>query len=981
MDPLSICASAVALIGASTAVTKALYSFTRYATHAEAHVASLCSEISTLTGFLSSINKTLKSCRHNARALALVDAELWRQSDLALQDCEATLDELSTFVARLKTLNKTSFWRAKVAVDMSIHARKLEQFRARLKRSNYALQTVLQTITVSVSLQSNASQDRILLELEKLKDYIEDAVRIANRSPVGTRSSLAALSETEAAKNLQCLAKAAECFHSSATTTVGSSLGGSVADWAPPARETASSIAGLSPLRTQLLHDYIQNTDQEPNVFAATITEARESHPIELSEYLNADESAELTENPSVPMEPTLDADFERSLQVFAVLEDFAIEKMKIGAFDAAATYLNEALALKIGRVPDTKVQMRIQTRLGICYVLQRKIPEARNVVSSLERINGLRNREVLHLMHALAMVYFAEQNFEQARALCTKVIDAKTELLGKLHPETLTSVGFMWYLYDKYDMPVLLEATRRRFPEGYEYKHPESEFDFLAQHAMLLPAIVLESEQTELPCTSFCAGSRSESAQSAETEWAPNHNLKRALTRYETQQTDTMKAFVAMTVVHADGEEIGPAPETIDSKNEQRRTISRRMTTMRRRFSSWRSSKLATDHKDQDATGIANVRRARTVLHKAPPAIRVEHAGPKGLAKAKKFLGILKTEMSIITIPTEEFFAPTGGGFTPTDETSASRPETFAPWSEIFSVFELDSNPITKVGLAKQLADSDKEQEAVAVHGGLSPEVDVLPPEPPQGSARQLNTSLDTILESPELHSGNDCRLGNRTPIVIEDSGNSSDGSISRGSSVSDNRSTASGSSYSTNTTISEAIPTSPVDYRDSNNFTVLRSLSQRHELAPLIKNGSLCSSDRSKTVLSPRTKDTSLPFIGSFSGAQKMASLLAAHRSANRVCKPCGRGSAPDTSAKVNTGHALDDNGCEAQPPDQNVQALTTDPHDGWGGGSCGETHGLKRTFSWNHGDENLFVLKYPSREPQKKKSLRGSFTVWRW
>ncbi|OAA55364.1 hypothetical protein ISF_07875 [Cordyceps fumosorosea ARSEF 2679] len=549
MDPLSICASALALIGASKAVTKALYSFTRYATHAETHVASLCSEITTLTEYLSSINTTLKSCRRNARSFALIEAELWCQSDLALQDCEATLNELSAFVARLKPSNdnnKTAFWRAKVAVDMSIHARQLEQFRARLQRSNYALQTVLQTITVSVSLQNNASHDRLMLELDKLKMYIEHAVCIGARSPVGThrQPSSTTLSETIAAKHLQGLVKAAESFYSSATTTVGSSFGGSVADWPPPARET---IPGLSPFRTQRVHEYIQSTSQRLNPLAAT--EAKDLH-----EDFIADESAELTDDPAKPVTRTPDADFKlpfvEDFEYFdiektmvEVREDFAVEKMKDRDFEGAATFLNEALS-KIELVCETQVRVRLQTRLGMCYVLQRKTHEARKVVSELERNGGLENREVLHLMHALAMLHLAQCQLGPADNLGNRIVNAKMRLLGKSHPETLISLGFLEHLYYRFSMLLRLEAIRRHIPPDYVYSHPESELDFLSQHAMLMPTMTLETDKVELPGTSLSEDSQSGSAQTPEKEYTRNPGVKRALTRYERQPTDTMKAF-----------------------------------------------------------------------------------------------------------------------------------------------------------------------------------------------------------------------------------------------------------------------------------------------------------------------------------------------------------------------------------------------------------------------------------------------------
>ncbi|EJP67059.1 uncharacterized protein BBA_03633 [Beauveria bassiana ARSEF 2860] len=789
MDPLSICASAVALIGASKSVTKALYSFTQYATHAEAHVALLCSEMTTLAKYLSSISKTLKSCRRNKRALALVDAELWRQSDLALQDCEATLNELSTFVAKLTTSNKTPFWRARVAFDMSIYARKLNEFRVRLKRSNCALQTVLQTITVSLSVQNNASQDLILYELNELKQCIEDAVWIAKRSPVSPQSSLTALSESMATKNLHSLVKAAENFHSSATSTVGSSIGGSIAGWPTPAIETGS-IAGLTPYKTERVHEYIQNISQESNPFAATMTEVRSFEATDFPEYTIADGSAELPKNLFTPIKSALDADFELCLH--EVLEDFAIEKMKLRDFENAAAYLKKALSGKMGPVAETKDRVRLQIRLGICYVLQRKIPEAWIVISKLERNDGLENIEVLHLMHALAMVHFAMSEFAEAKNLCERILKAKMKFFGKSHPETLISLGFSRYLYDQLDQPIEMEATRRLMPHDYVYKHPESEFDFLAQHAVFMPVIALEPQPgpVELPCT--YVAENSQDAQTAQTQYVPNHHLKRALTRYETQQSNTMKVFLSATVTHPDEEEFCPGPGISASRNGRSRMISRSMTTMRRHLSTWRSSKLATVREGQASTENPSIQRCGTVLHKAPSGSQMESARSTGLIRAKRLLSILKKERPIVTAPTEE----------------------------TFQVFELDATCVPRKHIVEGLEDTGEAQNSFADQGVQASLSDVLPSEPLRVSVPPLDMSLVTIPELPELDSGYGYDLENPPMIVIEDSSNSSDGSISRGSS---NRSTVSGSSYSTNTTVSEASPASPVDCGGIDNFSII--------------------------------------------------------------------------------------------------------------------------------------------------------------
>lgn len=94
------------------------------AANAEQHITTLCSKISTLTELLLSIRKALSSCKRRSLAIDLVGEELWQQNDVALRDCEATLNELTTFVERLQNTRKRAFWKAKVGINLHFHAQK-----------------------------------------------------------------------------------------------------------------------------------------------------------------------------------------------------------------------------------------------------------------------------------------------------------------------------------------------------------------------------------------------------------------------------------------------------------------------------------------------------------------------------------------------------------------------------------------------------------------------------------------------------------------------------------------------------------------------------------------------------------------------------------------------------------------------------------------------------------------------------------------
>lgn len=121
---------------------------------ADTRVSGLCDELASLTAFLEAVDKTLKGCR--PLDLALVEEDLWRQCDVAMDDCQVTLNELGMLVNRIKDTGRARAgagrfgWRGKVraVVDLNVHGADLAAFRDKIHKSNWALQTMLHTITV-----------------------------------------------------------------------------------------------------------------------------------------------------------------------------------------------------------------------------------------------------------------------------------------------------------------------------------------------------------------------------------------------------------------------------------------------------------------------------------------------------------------------------------------------------------------------------------------------------------------------------------------------------------------------------------------------------------------------------------------------------------------------------------------------------------------------------------------------------------------
>lgn len=149
MDPLSITVSTVALLQAAGTVSATLYEFITTFRNADRRVSALCTQLSSLIKLLEAVDRTLKNCR-GTFSLASMDEELWRQSALSLEDCKTTLDELATFINRIKAVAKSAsfFRRAKVAMDLTMFAGDISSFEEKIHKSNWALQTMLSAIQV-----------------------------------------------------------------------------------------------------------------------------------------------------------------------------------------------------------------------------------------------------------------------------------------------------------------------------------------------------------------------------------------------------------------------------------------------------------------------------------------------------------------------------------------------------------------------------------------------------------------------------------------------------------------------------------------------------------------------------------------------------------------------------------------------------------------------------------------------------------------
>ncbi|PFH58167.1 hypothetical protein XA68_14090 [Ophiocordyceps unilateralis] len=530
----------------------ALWDFSKCAANAHSQVEGLAQEVSMLTGSLTSIEKTLMRFQSQSPSRALADQDVHHQCRLALRNCELTLDELKELVDAIKkTAASNRLWRFKTAIDLSTHSGKLDEFRAKMNRSNAALQTMLHTLIVfacppsfSLSLQSNLSQNRIVADLRRLNTSIE---KVRKLSMQRERHDDA---DDRARQNLRHLAQAARNFHSVASVQGGEGSSVTASSWRRDAVMTTSSVVvgdDMSSLRRMRLHDYVYSN----------VTEVED------------DDDGLLSQMPLVQ-----------------VLEDFALAHMKRRRFHQAADFLQQAILQQKKKAvddDDDDMLIRLQTRLALCHLFQ---GDRDNVVATVTKLataaaaadenddQSSFGLDVYNLMHALALTYLAEYDFDGAEKWCRRALRAKEKLLGMSHAETLETLGLLAWIYKMSDNLVMKEVIRRIMPIGFRYSHPPDELAFIARHTRLLPielaswnSFIIPDVVVELDGQEAIHHTTTTTTTTTTTMACVETQVKTAVSRSEKLLVDTSKEVVIRPEITVDDDECAAKPQGSDIK------------------------------------------------------------------------------------------------------------------------------------------------------------------------------------------------------------------------------------------------------------------------------------------------------------------------------------------------------------------------------------------------------------------------------
>ncbi|KAK8094812.1 hypothetical protein PG997_001497 [Apiospora hydei] len=465
MDPLTITTSVITLAEAASKIYKFLQSIRQ----GDTGYSGLCAELGILTSHIQAIREALQNCRKNRFALAPIDEDVWKQSDIAIADCQRTI----------------LFRRAKVAAEMQIHARTIVGLRDKIHMSTISLQTLLQVINTSISLRSGANQQETLRELQKLKKSLETSTLAATNS-----HSLAFMTKSDAyiLKNLQGLVKAAKGFHAAASTAASTVYAKSSHGGIPEAHDSSYAESGvMSPTTSEIVLAYAGFIQ---------MLRRRRVPPVQDGLGPRFDEAPELF----VPSDPELVdrcrnvANYtNRTEDSFDSTFSLGLEKMtqralEVVDFERAEAILAQAISWHKVRDADDAHHSQLRIQHALCCFIQGKGIQNAEVIEDIAESRGTDRSVSKALIYALALCQIHELEHDATQRLCKLLwenIDDDTH-----DPRKEDVLRLLLVTYRLSGQPLLAEAIEEGHPGLSSEVALPKPMEFIVQNEGLLRAL-----------------------------------------------------------------------------------------------------------------------------------------------------------------------------------------------------------------------------------------------------------------------------------------------------------------------------------------------------------------------------------------------------------------------------------------------------------------------------------------------------------
>ncbi|PMD45395.1 hypothetical protein L207DRAFT_255685 [Hyaloscypha variabilis F] len=478
MDPLSIATGAASLAATASTLSLWLHTLIKDIKNVDAKLTALSKEVTLLTGILASVEGTIRKCHSQTLALAHLDSQIWQQIENVMVDCKITLEGLDRLVIKIRSESgSTNFMR--LFRKPSMHFRlttkmdDVSEFMTQTYKLNCALQTALAIFNISLSFRTNTSQDLLFRELQSLKGLVEEALNASHTTEPGADPFAARLS-----RNLHSLAKAAQRFHSTASSTASTRIesGGRsshTSHW------SGSDSFHLTDRRREIIERWNRQQQELEEVQEENTTTTDETPTTDHSTVITTPDLAEASDKPSKQTrEVDEDSDGDDSdieLDFLKNFDELAYTSFARKDYSKSEQFLRKAMERSTGESSGETDFNLLRIRLAICCCLQDKWEFASGALVPLSKSKNASNLPVFHLLQAIALGYLANNRLEDAHSVCKTALQGKKKILGKTSDDFQECLSILALIYEKKGDSLEAEAVRLSIPADWTPSTPES--------------------------------------------------------------------------------------------------------------------------------------------------------------------------------------------------------------------------------------------------------------------------------------------------------------------------------------------------------------------------------------------------------------------------------------------------------------------------------------------------------------------------
>ncbi|TDZ27074.1 hypothetical protein Cob_v000480 [Colletotrichum orbiculare MAFF 240422] len=480
MDPLSIAASAAALAGTAGTLSMWLFDLVTKIKNVDSKLFDLSKEVDQLTHLLSSVEKTVKQCQSQVLTLAHLDQHMWEQINATLADCQCNIDGLDRLVIKLMSQYdpeaatlKRMLKKPSMHFHFVIHKDEIQDYTTKIVKSNYAMQTTLAVVSVSLNFRTTVSQEAIFQELERLNKLIQRSFQAAEQ-----REAVPDPSSVRQSINLQSLAKAAKRFHTVATTTASSAYGGG--ERRPSTVFGGSEVGDLTDARRAEIEQWttfnqlsVVDESAEDSMTEVSLSSGHR----DTSTVVTIPDTESVSRGPTKPVDQpaaaaddSSDDDSDVELDFLRNSEELAYERFLSGDYSKSEKFLRMALERLTGDAQHSSDFRQLKVQLALCCCLQDKWDHAAGVIASLPKTRPADNLAVLDLLQAISIAHLAGGNTETAYGTCKAVLQGKKKVFGRESEQYYACLWLFASIHDKRgpDHALDAETVRHSIPRGW---------------------------------------------------------------------------------------------------------------------------------------------------------------------------------------------------------------------------------------------------------------------------------------------------------------------------------------------------------------------------------------------------------------------------------------------------------------------------------------------------------------------------------